>query len=171
LHDADEIFEVLRAWQFELAYGDLLRTQRSQMKQTVIWNIEEGLRITGPQIARAERKRTELFHRMRAFFAKHDFLVCPVTQVMPFDVSTEYPTEIDGVALDSYLAWMKSCYLISATGLPAMSVPAGFSDQGMPVGLQIVGRANDDFGVLQLAYAFEQVTSCFRKIAPIASAE
>lgn len=169
LHDADEVFEVLRANQFELAYGDLLRTKRSQLKQTVIWNIEAGARITGPQIAQAERKRTEIFHRMRTFFDKYEFLVCPVTQVMPFDVNVEYPTEIDGVRLDNYLSWMKSCYLISATTLPALSVPAGFGAQGLPAGLQIVGRSLDDFGVLQLAYAFEQATGFHQRRPPLAA--
>jgi amidase len=158
LHDADEVFEVLRAWHFELMHGELLKTSRARLKQTVIWNVEEGLRLTGPQVARAERKRTELFHRMRAFFERHDFLVCPVTQVMPFDVRTEYPTEIDGHQLSSYLDWMKSCYLISATTLPAISVPAGFGASGLPVGLQIVGPYRDDLAVLQLAHAFERAT-------------
>lgn len=158
LHDADEIFEVLRAWHFEASYGDLLRSNRSKLKQTVIWNIEEGARLSGSAVGRAERKRTELFHRMRAFFERFDFLICPVTQVLPFDVKSEYPMEIDGHRLGSYIEWMKSCYLISATTLPALSVPAGFSKGGLPVGLQIVGRHLDDFGVLQIGHAFEQAT-------------
>jgi len=158
LRDADEIFEVLRAWNFDLSHGELLRTQRSRLKQTVIWNIEEGQRLTGSQVGRAERKRTEMFHRMRAFFERFDFLVCPVVQVLPFDVTTEYPMEIDGRELSNYIEWMKSCYRISATTLPAISVPAGFSSGGLPVGLQIVGPYLDDFGVLQLAHAFEQAT-------------
>lgn len=158
LTDADEIFEVLRAWNFDLSHGDLLRTKRSQLKQTVIWNIEEGQRLSGSQVARAERKRTELFARMRAFFERWDYLVCPVAQVLPFDVNTEYPMAIDGKPLANYIEWMRSCYRISATTLPAISVPAGFSRDGLPVGLQIVGRYLDDFGVLQVAHAFEQAT-------------
>ncbi len=169
LTDADEIFEVLRAWNFDLSHGDLLDTQRAQLKQTVIWNIEEGRRLTGTQVARAERKRTELFHRLRAFFERYDYLVCPVAQVLPFDVETEYPMLIDGQPLASYIEWMKSCYRISATTLPAISVPAGFSASGLPVGLQIVGRHLDDFGVLQMAYAFEQATRHGQVRAPIVS--
>ncbi len=158
LTDADEIFEVLRAWNFDLSHGEWLRTKRSQLKQTVIWNIEEGQRLSGSQVARAERKRTELFARMGAFFERWDYLVCPVAQVLPFDVNTEYPMAIDDKPLANYIEWMRSCYRISATTLPAISVPAGFSHGGLPVGLQIVGRYLDDLGVLQVAHAFEQAT-------------
>lgn len=158
LTDVDEIFEVLRAWNFDLSHGDLLRTQRSRLKQTVIWNIEEGQRLSGSQVARAERKRTQLFARMRTFFERWDYLVCPVTQVLPFDVNTEYPMAIDGKPLGTYIEWMRSCSRISAMTLPAISVPAGFSREGLPVGLQIVGPYLDDFGVLQVAHGFEQAT-------------
>ncbi|MBX9963448.1 MAG: amidase [Burkholderiales bacterium] len=168
LSDADEIFEVLRAWNFDLSHGELLRTKRSQLKQTVIWNIEEGQRLTGSQVARAERKRTELFARMRTFFERWDYLVCPVAQVLPFDVNTEYPMAIDGRPLASYIEWMRSCYRISATTLPAISVPAGFSAGGLPVGLQIVGPYLDDFGVLQLARGFEQATRFGERRPPLA---
>jgi amidase len=165
---ADEIFETLRAWNFELVYADLLRTKRDQLKETVVWNIEQGASLSGPDVGRAERRRTELFHRIRAFFERHDFLVCPVTQVMPFDLSREYPDRIEGVAMESYLDWMKSCYRISATTLPALSVPAGFSAAGLPVGLQIVGPWQQDFAVLQLGHAFEQATGHHSRRPPVA---
>jgi amidase len=165
---ADEIFETLRAWNFELVYADLLRTKRDRLKETVVWNIEQGAALSGPDVGRAERRRTELFHRMRAFLERHDFLVCPVTQVMPFDLSREYPDRIEGVAMESYLDWMKSCYRISATTLPALSVPAGFSAAGLPVGLQIVGPWQQDFAVLQLGHAFEQATGHHSRRPPVA---
>ncbi|MEI7968820.1 MAG: amidase [Betaproteobacteria bacterium] len=158
LRDAGEVFEVLRAWHFESTHGELAAARGMEMKRTVRWNIEEGTKLTGADVGRAERKRTELFNRMRAFFEQYDFLICPVAQVLPFDVNTEYPVEIEGRPLGSYIEWMKSCYLISATGLPALSVPAGFSASGLPVGLQIVGPHLDDLGVLQLGHAFEQAT-------------
>ncbi|MEQ1881024.1 MAG: amidase [Burkholderiales bacterium] len=168
LRDADEIFRVLRAWNFELAYGQLLKTQRDQMKETVIWNIEEGGRLTGAQVGAAEAKRTQLFQRMRAFMEKYDFLVAPVAQVLPFDVELPYVTRINGVELETYIDWMRSCYYITVTGAPAISVPCGFSRGGLPVGLQIIGRYQDDFGVLQLAHAFEQATG-FWKTRPSAA--
>jgi amidase len=163
LRDADEIFQVMRAWNFELAYGELLNTAREQMKDTVVWNIEEGRRLSGPQLGAAERKRTELFHRMREFMDNYDFLVAPVVQVLPFDVTVPYVTEINGEQLATYVDWMKSCYWISVTGQPALSVPCGFSRDGLPVGVQIVGRYRDDFGVLQLGHAFEQATGYWKQ--------
>jgi amidase len=165
--DADEAFKVWRAWRFELAYGDLLETHRDQMKDTVIWNIEEGRKLTGPQIARAEIRRTELYHRVREFMETVEFLILPVSQVPPFDVKQRYVTEINGVAMETYIDWMKSCYYISVTGLPASSVPCGFTPEGLPVGVQIVGRHQDDFGVLQLAHAFEEATGFWRRKPPV----
>ena len=163
LRDADEIFGVMRAWNMELSFGQLLKTKRDQMKDTVIWNIEQGSRLTGPQIGAAEVKCTQLFHRMREFMEKYDFLVAPVAQVLPFDVNVPYPTEINGVKLDTYIDWMRSCSRITVTGAPALSVPCGFSRKGLPVGLQIVGRHQDDFGLLQIAHAFEQATGLWKQ--------
>ncbi len=163
LRDADEIFQVMRAWNFELAYGDLLKTEREQMKDTVVWNIEKGMKLSGPQVGSAERKRTQLFHRMREFMDNCDFLVAPVVQVLPFDVDQPYVTEINGEQMQTYIDWMSSCCRISVTGQPALSVPCGFSRDGRPVGLQIVGRYRDDFGVLQLGHAFERETGYWKQ--------
>lgn len=156
--DADEIFRAWRAWGFESAHGEQLRDHRDQLKDTIIWNTEEGERLTGPQLARAEEKKTELYHRVRLFMQTYEFLLLPTCQVPPFDVTKPYPDHINGKPLQTYLDWMGSCYFITATGHPAASVPAGFTDEGLPVGLQIVGRWHADFDVLQMAYAFEQAT-------------
>ena len=166
--DADEVFRVWRAWYFDLALGELLPNHRAQMKDSVIWNIEEGQKLTGPQIGQAERKRTELYHRLQEFMEQYAFLIGPVSQVPPFDVTQQYVTEINGTPLETYLDWMKSCYYISVTGLPAISVPCGFTPEGLPVGVQIVGRHQDDFGLLQFAYAFEQATEVGRQQPAIA---
>ncbi|MEM7344034.1 MAG: amidase [Chloroflexota bacterium] len=156
---ADESFKAWRAWAFEMGLGPLLKEKRDQLKESVIWNAEAGASLTGPQLAQAEVKRTALYHRLREFMETYEFLILPVSQVPPFDVTQEYVTEINGVALETYIDWMKSCYYISATGLPAISVPCGFTPEGLPVGVQIVGRHQDDLGVLQLAHAFEQATN------------
>jgi amidase len=165
--DADEIFKVWRAWRFELAYTELLKTQRDLIKDSVVWNVEQGQKLTGPRIGRAEVKRTELYHRVREFMKTHEFLICPVNQVPPFDINQRWVKEINGVSMDTYIDWMKSCYYITVTGLPAISVPCGFTPEGLPVGMQIVGRYNNDFGVLQLAYAFEQATGMWQRRPPV----
>ena len=104
---------------------------------------------------------------MRRFFERHDFLVLPVSQVPPFDVDQPYVTEIDGVKMETYLDWMSSCAHVSVLGLPAISVPCGFTDDGLPVGVQIVGRQHDDLGVLRLAHAFEQLNGAGLRRPPI----
>lgn len=168
--EADDVFKTLRAWSFIQGYGDLLETHRDQIKDTVIWNLEAGFALTGPQIARAEVDRTTLYHRVRRFMEHHEFMVFPVSQVPPFDVKTPYPTVIDGVQMETYIDWMKSCYYVTVTGLPAISVPCGFTSSGLPVGLQIVGRHEDELGVLQLAHAFEQATHTWQRRPPVAEA-
>ena len=166
---ATEAFETLRAVSFSLRYAPLLKTHRALLKDTVIWNIEQGLALDGARIGRAEVLRTELFQRMRRFLEKYEFLLAPVNQLPPFPVEVEYPTEIAGVKLGNYLDWMKSCYYVTITSHPAISVPAGFTPEGLPVGLQIVGRYRDDFGVLQLAHAFEQATGIWKRRPSLAA--
>jgi len=163
LAGADEAFQVQRAVGFVEAYGELLKANRALMKDTVVWNIEEGLKLDAGRIARANLLRSNVFHAMRGFLERHEFLVLPTVQVPPFPVDQPYVTQIDGVKLANYMEWMKSCYLITATSHPAISVPAGFTDEGLPVGLQIVGRYRDDFGVLQLAHAFEGATQAWKR--------
>jgi amidase len=162
---AKESFETLRALGFLQAHGDLYRERRQDLKDTVVWNIEQGLSLKPEAIARAWSLRTELFHRMRRFLERYEFLLCPVSQLPPYDVTVEWPRSIAGVAMDNYLDWMKSCYYITITSHPAISVPAGFTadDPPLPVGLQIVGRYRDDIGVLRLAHAFEQAMPSWKR--------
>jgi len=169
--DADEIFKVLRAWAYELNFSEHLETHPDQLKDTVIWNIQEGSKLTGPQIGKIERKRTELYHRIRKFMQKYDFIILPVSQVPPFDAKQQYITEINDVQMETYIDWMKSCYYITTIGHPAISVPCGFTPQGLPIGLQIVGRHQDDFGVLQLACAFEKNTKFWKQRPPVVEAD
>ena len=168
LSGADEAFKIWRAWLFELQYGELLKTHRDQIKDTVIWNTEAGEKLSGPQIGQAEIKRTALYHRMREFMEVYEYLILPVSQVPPFDVKQQYITEINGIKMETYLDWMRSCYYISVTGHPAISVPCGFTPEGLPVGVQIVGRHQDDWGVLQLAHAFEQATGFWKQRPAVA---
>ena len=133
--DADEIFQVLRAWAFELKVTPLIEKHREQIKDTIIWNAECGQSLTGPQISRAENQRTQLFQRVVKFMETHDFMIFPVTQVPPFDLKQPYIEEIDGVKMQTYIDWMKSCYFVTVTGLPAISVPCGFTETGLPLSL------------------------------------
>jgi amidase len=135
----------------------------------VVWNIEQGANLSGPEVGRAERGRTALYHRVRTFIEDYEFLVAPVCQVAPFDVKQRYVTEINGVEMETYIDWMKSCYYVTVTGLPAISVPCGFTPEGLPVGIQIVGRHRDDLGVLQLAHAFELATGFGKHRPPISA--
>ena len=163
LAGAREVFQAWRAWAFELGHGDELRDHRDRMKETIVWNIEQGQRLTGPELARAERRRTELYQTARRFLERFEFLLLPVSQVPPFPIEQPYPTEVAGVPMATYIDWMRSCSDITVLGLPAISVPCGFTPEGLPVGLQIVGRHQDDVGVLQLAHAFEQATGFWRQ--------
>ncbi|MCC6212462.1 MAG: amidase [Burkholderiales bacterium] len=162
---AKEAFETLRAVSFAQRYAPLLREHRKQLKDTVVWNIEQGLALNGARVGRAEGLRTELFQRMRRFLEKYEFLLAPVNQLPPFPAAEEYPTVIAGEPMGNYLDWMKSCYYVTITSHPAISVPAGFTDDAkpLPVGLQIVGRYRDDFGVLQIAHAFERETQAWKR--------
>jgi amidase len=171
LTDANECFNAWRHWSTELAFGDLIATKGDQLNEYIHWHVQEGRKLTGPYLSRIEAKRTALFQRMTAFLNKYEFFILPVNQVLPFDVNVHYPTEIAGVKMESYIAWMKSAYYISAIGNPAMSVPCAFSSGGLPIGIQIVGRHHDDWGVLQMGYAFEQATQAGKRRPAIAGSD
>jgi amidase len=161
--DADEIFKVLRAWSFAVGFAKVGESTLARLKDTIVWTIEEGRNLTAAQVGEAEVKRTQLYHRVRRFMEDYEFLVLPVSQVPPFDLHERYVTEIEGVEMETYIDWMKSCYYITITGQPAISIPCGFTPEGLPVGVQIVGRQADEWGVLQLAHAFERATDAWKR--------
>ncbi|MGE0599050.1 MAG: amidase [Dehalococcoidia bacterium] len=162
-----EAFQTFRAVNLVETRGELLETHRELLKDTAIWNIEKGFALTGGEVAQAGRLRTTVFNTMKAFMDRYEFLVVPVNQVPPFSVDEPYPTSINGVPMETYIDWMKSCFYITVTGHPAISVPCGFTTEGLPVGVQIVGRYRDEFGVLQLAHAFEAATQIGRQRPPL----
>ena len=167
LSGADEVFGTLRAWLFESAFGEISRRSPDKVKESIRWNAELGAKLTGPDLARAEQLHTRLHERVVAFFERYDVLLAPTTQVLPFPVEVEYPTEIAGVHQENYLEWMRSCTVISATGCPALSVPGGFTQDGLPVGLQIVGAPRADRKVLEVGHAFEQATRFGERRPPL----
>ncbi|MGY1744743.1 amidase [Blastococcus sp. SYSU D00695] len=161
LSGADDVFGTLRAWLFEAAFGELSRRAPDQVKETIRWNVAQGAGLTGADVARAEQEHTRLYGRVVDFFERYDVLLAPTTQVLPFPVAQEYPTEIDGVALGTYLEWMRSCTLITPTGCPALSVPAGRTPDGLPVGLQVVTAPRADRRALEVGAAFERARGPF----------
>jgi len=165
LSGADEIFLTIRAWNYWHTLGPLLKKHRDEMKPEAVWQIESGSKLSGSDVANAMSRHGELMERFRRFQEKSEFLLCAVNQVPPFDATLSWPREIEGVVMENYLAWMKSAYWITPTFCPAISVPAGFTSAGLPVGIQIVGRYRDDIGALQIAHTFEQATG-FGKTRP-----
>ncbi|MEQ1757218.1 MAG: amidase [Vicinamibacterales bacterium] len=163
LSGADALFLTLRAFRSATLLGPLLASSRDQLKAEAVGEIEAGLALTAADVGLAMLEHGQLLERMRRFQAQYEFILCTVSQLPPFDATLDWPHTIDGVPMDHYVAWMKSAYWISATLRPAISVPAGFTPEGLPVGLQIVGRHRDDLAVLQLAYAFEQATQFGRR--------
>jgi amidase len=164
----DEAFLTLRAWRTYSAYGDLLAKHRDEMKPEAVGEIEAGAKVTGTAVSKAMVRQAQIMERMRVFQERYQFVLCAVNQVPPFDATLDWPKEIAGTKMDNYIAWMKSAYWITMTSCPAISVPAGFTPEGLPVGIQIVGRYRGDFELLQMAHMFEQATNVGKKRPAIA---
>jgi amidase len=159
LREADDTFRTLRAWNFQAGFGALLAAHPGDIKPSLAANIRAGESLTGADIARAFQQRTTLADRMRRFFESYDVLVLPTSQVPPFPVDQEYPTEINGRPMTTYLDWMRSAYVITVTGCPAISLPAGETDDGLPVGVQVVAPFGADRRLLEIAAALEALSS------------
>lgn len=150
-----EAFDVIRALRFAGDHAELLRDHRAQLKDTVIWNVERGLALSVDQVLRANQLRAAQFLRMSAFLERFDVLVLPVSQVVPFPVEVDWVRSVDGVPMATYIDWMQSCSLITMTSHPALSLPCGFTPEGLPVGAQIVGRYRGEAELLAFAAAWE----------------
>ncbi|MFL2665718.1 MAG: amidase [Dehalococcoidia bacterium] len=165
LSDSDEIFQTYRAYSYTLKHKEHIEKNADKVKDTILWNYNQGNKMSAYDMAKAESLRTKLWKNIMTFFEKYDYLIMPVTSVPPFSVEKEYVDEINGVKLKTYLDWMWPCYTISVTGLPSISVPSGFTDSGLPIGLQIIGKPKKDFSVLELAQSYENITE-FYKLKP-----
>jgi len=158
LHGAEDTFRTLRAWLFQHKFGTMLEKDPDSFKASLADNIRAGAHLTGEDIALAYERRTRLTERMQSFFLDYDVLVMPVSQVPPFSADREYPAAINGQIQSTYLDWMRSAYFITVTGCPAISMPAGFTTQGWPIGVQLVAAPNQERRLLEIAHAYEQVT-------------
>ena len=169
LTGADEAFQTLRGVMFAEGFDDLLDRYPGSFKDTIVWNVQVGRALTGTQVAEAEKLRSQVYAKMHRFMQRYEFLIAPVNQVPPFPADQPYVTEINGVKMDNYLDWMRSCSWITVTGHPAISVPCGFTPEGLPVGIQIIGRYRDERGLLQIAHAFEQRTRVGERRPPLSA--
>ena len=159
LKDAPDVFQILRAHTFAGSFGNIYESsQQDKLKDTVRWNIEKGLSQSAMEVARAEIAHTTIYRKTLAWFDDWDFLVLPSTQVLPFPKDQDWVREIEGQQFENYLQWMEICSVITVTGCPSISMPCGFSPEGLPVGLQIVGPPGADLAVLKMARAFEAAT-------------
>lgn len=158
LTDVREIFQVLRAWQFEISIGAIYDRSPDQIKDTVRWNIEQARRRRLVDHGRATAAHAALVARTSSFFDGYDVLALPTSQVVPFDVELDWPREVDDTAMETYIDWMRSCSDISVTGCPAISMPAAFTPQGLPVGVQFVGKPGGDVDLLRFARIWERAT-------------
>jgi amidase len=156
LAEADECFRTLRAWGFQARFGPLLADHPDSLKPSLAANIRAGAPLTGADVARAYEQRTTLSERMRVFFQRYDILVLPTSQVPPFPADQEYPAQVGGQPMTTYLDWMRSCFVITVTGCPAISVPGGVTHDGLPVGVQIVAPFGADRRLLEIARTFEE---------------
>jgi amidase len=155
LSGADEAFETLRGLAFARGFGPSLPALRGIAKDTLIWNVEQGLALGAPAIGAAMLARSEVFRTVAQLLERFDVLAAPAAQVVPFDVEQEYPTEVSGVAMPHYLGWMRVCSRITVSAHPVAAVPAGFTPDGLPVGFQLVGRYRGDRRLLEHAAAWE----------------
>lgn len=162
-----DIIHITRAARMAAVYGSLLATWRDKMNPHLVENIEAGLTLTAAEVGRAEAERTALWHRVREFFTRYDILLTPTVAVPPFPVEWDFPPEINGQRVETYIDWFLLTYAITITGLPALSVPAGWTADGLPVGLQIVGRRWGETAVLRAAAALEAARPWAHRRPPV----
>jgi len=154
--DAGETFQVLRAANFAMAHAEKLAAKPEMLKPDIVWNVEKGLALSADEIGRARRARAALYARMVTFFETHDLLATPAALVPPFDVDQRYVERVGDVAFDNYMDWLGITFAITLTGCPAISVPCGFTEAGLPVGLQLVGPPHGEAALLAAAARFEE---------------
>lgn len=156
LADAHGVFQTLRAVGFASAHAQKLADFPDLLKPETVWNIEKGLRLTMPEIIDAEMRRGAMIRRAAAFFDAYDLLMTPATIVSPYPAEQRYVAECAGHTFETYVDWLAIVYAITLTTCPALSLPCGFTREGLPVGLQIVARPRGEAGLLSGAALLER---------------
>lgn len=154
---AHEAFQTLRAYEFAAGLKDLYRDSRDKLKPEIIWNIEQGLALSAEDITRAARLRGDLTKKVCAFMTEFDVLMTPAVIMPPFPVEQRWPESCDGQAFETYIDWLAVAYAVTLTGLPALSMPCGFTHDGLPVGLQLVGRPRGEAALLSAAGVLQDI--------------
>jgi amidase len=162
LEGSEEVFRTIRAAEFDAEWGEELRADPEAFNSILTWNIEEGSSLSARDMIRAQESMTRLVRSTADFFTHYDLVLAPAAQVAPFPVELQYPTEINGQPQHSYLDWMRAAYLFTPLGIPAISVPAGFTREGLPIGLQMLSARGTDGTLLRIARSFEQLTTISR---------
>ena len=156
----ERVWDAWLVWRYVLISANLSPlitnpSRRDLMKPEALWEVDHGMEVTGPQISRASVDRTVFYSSITALFDRFDALVLPTAQVWPFDASERWPRRIGDREMDTYHRWMEVTSYATFAGLPAISVPVGFDDRGLPMGMQLIGRPRGDVALLRLAHAYE----------------
>lgn len=159
-----ETFQTLRAAAFVVNRAPLLEKHRDKMKPEMIWNIEKGMNQTSGDISLALRARGALCQRVATWFEDFDVLACPAAIVPPFDVDMRYLERVGDHEFGNYVDWLYICFAITLTGCPAMSVPVGFTQSGLPIGLQLVGRPRGEAELLSFAARLEEIVGLSARV-------
>ncbi len=162
--DAEPIFQILRAAQFAAAHGETLAQHRDRLKPEIVWNIEKGMALTADEIGRAERARADLYHRFVRQFDDVDLVVTPTVNTPPFQADVRFLEELDGQPFESYVSWLVMTFALTLTTCPAISVPCGFTPDGLPLGLQLVSRPRDEASLLGMARHFENAAGLSKRL-------
>ncbi len=167
LRGVREIIRATRGASMVAAHAERVERHAAVLQPGLVWNVQQGLALTSPEVAAATQLRGALWSRVAAFMQRYDLLICPTTAVLPFPVEEPYPTVVGREVMEDYTHWFRLTYALTLTTLPVLAVPAGFSRSGMPVGLQIAGRLRDEVGVLRAGAALEAETGFWRQRPPL----
>ena len=163
-----DTWRTLRHWMVAGSLGAAYTdpAKRELLKPEAIWEVENGLKLSAMDVFRASAARSDWYRAISQLFERYDYLLLPSAQLFPFDKSWDWPKEVAGKAMDTYHRWMEVVIPATLSGCPVANVPVGFNEQGLPMGIQIIGKHQADMAVLQLAHAYEQASRWYQRCPP-----